>query len=146
MSSTKRRSRYAIATICAFSLVAAACGDDDDASDRRGHRGADDRDHGGRGHAGDHRGRGDAGHHGRRDAGHHRRRDHRPPLPPRAPAAPTGTPIKIGLVYSETGRTALTYGMTDGVANAWAEWVNTEMGGVNGHPVEIVARRRSEHR
>jgi branched-chain amino acid transport system substrate-binding protein len=52
--------------------------------------------------------------------------------------APTGTPIKIGLVYSETGRTALTYGMTDGVANAWAEWVNTEMGGVGGHPVEIV--------
>jgi branched-chain amino acid transport system substrate-binding protein len=51
---------------------------------------------------------------------------------------PTGTPIKIGLVYSETGRTALTYGMTDGVANAWAEWVNTEMGGVGGHPVEIV--------
>ena len=47
--------------------------------------------------------------------------------------------LKIGLVYSETGRTALTYGMTDGVAKAWAEWVNTEMGGLNGHPVEIVA-------
>jgi branched-chain amino acid transport system substrate-binding protein len=53
--------------------------------------------------------------------------------------AADGTPIKIGLVYAETGRTASTYSMTDGVAKAWAQWVNEEMGGVNGHPVEIVA-------
>ncbi len=61
------------------------------------------------------------------------------PTPTEPVVEATGTPIKIGLLYSETGRTALTYGMTDGVAKAWAEWVNTEMGGVNGHPIEIVA-------
>lgn len=53
--------------------------------------------------------------------------------------APTGTPIKIGVIYAETGRTGTVYNTIDDVANAWAEWVNTEQGGVNGHPVEIVA-------
>lgn len=53
-------------------------------------------------------------------------------------AAPTGTPIKIGIIYSETGRSALSYGTSDSAGTAWEEWVNTEMGGVNGHPVEVV--------
>src|SRR5262245_56047683 len=53
-------------------------------------------------------------------------------------APPTGTPISIGVAYAETGRAAGAYNMSDGVAKAWAEWVNEEMGGVNGHPVEIV--------
>ena len=52
---------------------------------------------------------------------------------------PTGTPVKIGVIYAETGRTGGTYNTVDDVANAWAEWVNTEQGGVNGHPVEIAA-------
>lgn len=52
---------------------------------------------------------------------------------------PTGTPVTIGVVYAETGRVAGAYGMSDDVAEAWADWVNLEMGGVNGHPVEIVA-------
>ena len=55
-------------------------------------------------------------------------------------AAPTGTPVKIGIVFSETGRTAATYGATGPLALAWAEWVNAEMGGVNGHPIEVVAK------
>jgi branched-chain amino acid transport system substrate-binding protein len=54
-------------------------------------------------------------------------------------AAPTGTPITIGVVFSETGRTAVTYDASGPVAEAWAEWVNAEQGGVNGHPVEIAA-------
>ena len=54
--------------------------------------------------------------------------------------APTGTPVKIGVIYAETGshRCARTTSVDD-VANAWAEWANTEQGGVNGHPVEIAA-------
>lgn len=134
MSSSKRRSRYAIAMMCAFSLVAAACGSDEAAQTAE-----------------------------TADTGETTEPAVTEPATtePAAtepavtepdttepattesvstePVPPTGTPVKIGLVYSETGRTALTYGMTDGVANAWAEWVNTEVGGVNGHPVEIVA-------
>jgi branched-chain amino acid transport system substrate-binding protein len=53
--------------------------------------------------------------------------------------APDGTPVTIGIVYSETGRSASTYGDVDSVGEAWAEWVNTEHGGVNGHPVEVKA-------
>lgn len=139
MSTMKRRSRYAIATMCAFSLVAVACGGDDDEG------GADTAAETATASA------------EATDAPATTAAEETPattaaetpattaaeetPATTAAEevAAPTGTPIKIGLVYSETGRTASTYGMTDGVANAWAEWVNTEMGGVNGHPVEIVA-------
>jgi branched-chain amino acid transport system substrate-binding protein len=139
MSITNRRSRFAIATICAFSLVAAACGGDDEET------GADTA------------AESESSSAEATAAPATTAAEETPPTTAgdEAPAttaaetpattaaeevaAPTGTPIKIGLVYSETGRTALTYGMTDGVANAWAEWVNTEMGGVNGHPVEIVA-------
>jgi branched-chain amino acid transport system substrate-binding protein len=137
MSTMKRRSRYAIATICAFSLVAVACGDDDES-------GADSA------------AESDTATAETTAAPATTAAEETPATTaaetpattageetPATTAAeevapPTGTPIKIGLVYSETGRTALTYGMTDGVATAWAEWVNTEMGGVNGHPVEIV--------
>lgn len=51
----------------------------------------------------------------------------------------TGTPITIGVVYSETGRTGAAYQAADDVANAWADWVNSEEGGVNGHPITIAA-------
>lgn len=51
----------------------------------------------------------------------------------------TGTPVTIGVVYSETGRTGAAYNASDDVAKAWAEWVNTEKGGVGGHPVTIAA-------
>jgi branched-chain amino acid transport system substrate-binding protein len=54
-------------------------------------------------------------------------------------AKPTGTNIVLGVVYSETGRTGNAYGNSDDVAKAWAQWVNNEQGGVNGHPVEIAA-------
>jgi branched-chain amino acid transport system substrate-binding protein len=51
---------------------------------------------------------------------------------------PKGTPIKIGLLYAAT--TASSYYAAPSVANAWASWVNSKMGGVNGHPVQIVAQ------
>lgn len=44
------------------------------------------------------------------------------------------------MVFSDTGRSAPAYDTVDSVAAAWAEWVNTEMGGVNGHPVEVIAK------
>jgi branched-chain amino acid transport system substrate-binding protein len=130
MTTIRSRSRFAIATICAFSLVAAACGGDDDES------GADTAVESDTGTA-------------ETTAAPATTAAEATPATTAAEvtpattaagevAAPTGTPIKIGLVYAGTGRTALTYGMTDGVANAWAQWVNTEMGGVNGHPVEII--------
>lgn len=50
----------------------------------------------------------------------------------------TGTTVKIGVLHGETGRTAGTYNTVDDVARAWADWVNSEMGGVGGHVVEIV--------
>jgi branched-chain amino acid transport system substrate-binding protein len=47
--------------------------------------------------------------------------------------------VTVGVVYAETGRTGATFNTVDDVANAWADWVNTERGGVGGHPVEIMA-------
>jgi len=110
MSFKNRRSRLAIATICVTSVFAAACSDDD--KDSAPETTAAPETTGG---------------------------TETTMAPETTMAAPTGTEIVIGLVYSETGRTAGTYGSTDTVANAWAEWVNTEMGGVNGHPVKIAA-------
>jgi len=139
MSRSKRRSQFAIATICAFSLITAACGGDDEdtatteaatatteaedtattVAEDTATTVADDT--------------------ATTEAAETATTEAAETATTEAAGEATGTPIKIGLVYSGTGRTALTYGMTDGVANAWAEWVNTEMGGVNGHPVEIVA-------
>jgi len=52
--------------------------------------------------------------------------------------APTGTPIKIGLIYTATGGFEV-FRPAKTVADGWADWINLEQGGVNGHPVEIVA-------
>lgn len=51
---------------------------------------------------------------------------------------PTGKPITIGVVATATGPTAGPYSGIEGVANAWASWINESQGGVNGHPVKIV--------
>lgn len=61
------------------------------------------------------------------------------------PAAPeqtgeaAGTTIKIGLLYSETGRTASSYNTSDDVALAWTAHANSTKNGANGHPVEVIA-------
>lgn len=54
------------------------------------------------------------------------------------PAKPAGSTIKIGLISAETGTASSAYKNSPIVAKAWERWVNTEMGGVGGHPVEVV--------
>jgi len=129
MSHKKSRNRVAIAALAALSLVAASCGgDDDDAAEPATEEPAAEEPAAEEPAA-------------EEPAAEEPAAEEPAAEEPAAeePMVADGTPIKIGLVYSETGRTAATYGMTDGVAKAWAQWVNEEMGGVNGHPVEIVA-------
>ena len=54
------------------------------------------------------------------------------------PAKPAGSTIKIGLITAETGNASSAYKNAPIVAKVWEKWVNTEMGGVGGHPVEVV--------
>ena len=56
------------------------------------------------------------------------------------PAEPTGSPITIGMALGETGNSSSTQKFTRAVAEAWAEHVNTELGGINGHPVNLVIK------
>jgi branched-chain amino acid transport system substrate-binding protein len=53
---------------------------------------------------------------------------------------PTGSPITIGMAVGETGSSGSSQKFARPVAEAWAEYVNTEFGGINGHPVELVAK------
>jgi branched-chain amino acid transport system substrate-binding protein len=144
MSRITRRSRYAVATLCAFTLIAAACGDDDDEGGDATEETAETADTADTASATSTEAPATTEVTSTTEPAATEASGTDAPATTTAaegstaPAAPTGDPIKIGLVYSETGRTALTYGMTDGVAKAWAEWSNTEMGGVAGHPVEIV--------
>jgi len=55
-----------------------------------------------------------------------------------AQPAPTGTPIKIGVLVDQSGPPAAEYKESAGVATAWAKWANETQGGVNGHPVELI--------
>ncbi len=55
-------------------------------------------------------------------------------------AAPAGSEITIGFAIGETGGSSSTQRYARPVAEAWAEWVNTEIGGINGHPVNLVVR------
>lgn len=139
MTTIRRRSRYAMATICAFSLVAAACGGDDESGDDTAVESETATAETTAAPATTAAEEAPATTAAEESPATTAAEETPATTAAEEVAPPTGTPIKIGLVYSETGRTASTYGMTDGVANAWAEWVNTEMGGVNGHPVEIVA-------
>ncbi|WP_026926474.1 ABC transporter substrate-binding protein [Granulicoccus phenolivorans] len=62
----------------------------------------------------------------------------RPAGPASQGPTPTGDPVKIGLQYSEVPGFQQ-FAASKQVADAWTQWVNNEMGGVNGHPVEIIA-------
>lgn len=53
-------------------------------------------------------------------------------------ATPTGTPIKIGMIGSNSGSQAATCDQGATVGPAWAAWVNAN-GGINGHPVEMTS-------
>jgi branched-chain amino acid transport system substrate-binding protein len=138
---TIRGARVLIAAFSVLSLVAAACGDDDDADEGAATTGGDSATTAG--DTGTTAGgatttAGETGTTGPATTGGETGTTG-PATTGGAAEPPTGTPVKIGVIYAETGRTGAVYNMIDDVANAWAEWVNTEQGGVGGHPVEIVA-------
>ena len=60
--------------------------------------------------------------------------------PSSAAATPTGTPIKIGVIASTTGPQASSNSQGATVGPAWARYVNEQLGGINGHPVQVVVK------
>jgi branched-chain amino acid transport system substrate-binding protein len=52
-------------------------------------------------------------------------------------APPTGTPLKIALVVDKSSPSSGGQKSSEDVAKAWVENVNTKLGGVAGHPVEL---------
>jgi len=59
-----------------------------------------------------------------------------PDLLPPKPIVADGTPIKVGMINTDTGPTNAFPELT-GAARAGVEWINTELGGVDGHPLEL---------
>ena len=55
-------------------------------------------------------------------------------------ATPTGSPIKIGVIATTTGAQASGCNQGATVAPAWADWINKEKGGINGHPVQVTVK------
>ncbi len=62
-----------------------------------------------------------------------------PVAAPAAIAKPAGAAVKVGYISAETGNASSAYKNGVGVANIWAKWVNAEMGGIGGRPVEILS-------
>ena len=129
----------AAALVAVLALVAGACGDDDDSGrrhDRRrgGHHRRRQRDTTAAGGTETTAADGDRDHRSRRD------RDHRRAAEETTPAEPTKSPITIGMAVGETGTSGSTQKFARPVAEAWAEHVNTELGGINGHPVNLVVK------
>lgn len=52
--------------------------------------------------------------------------------------APKGSTIKIGLIVSETGSAASSSSQAATVAPAWVRYVNEQLGGIAGHPVQVI--------
>lgn len=55
-------------------------------------------------------------------------------------ATPSGSPIKIGVIATTTGPQASGCNQGATVAPAWADWINKEKGGINGHPVQVTVK------
>jgi branched-chain amino acid transport system substrate-binding protein len=55
-------------------------------------------------------------------------------------AAPTKSPITIGVITSVTGVGGTSEKYSATTAQGWANWVNQAMGGINGHPVKLIAK------
>ena len=53
---------------------------------------------------------------------------------------PTGSPITIGMALGETGGSSSNQKFSRPVAEAWAEHVNSALGGIDGHPVNLVIK------
>jgi branched-chain amino acid transport system substrate-binding protein len=51
-------------------------------------------------------------------------------------AAPTGAPIKFGVIVSQSGPDSSSLAIGANVYKAWASWTNAN-GGINGHPVQV---------
>ncbi len=54
--------------------------------------------------------------------------------------APTGSPIKIGVIASLSGPQAPSSNQGATVAPAWADYINKDLGGINGHPVQVIVK------
>ena len=54
--------------------------------------------------------------------------------------APTGSPIKIGVIATLSGPQAPSSNQGATVAPAWADYVNKDLGGINGHPVQVIVK------
>jgi len=52
---------------------------------------------------------------------------------------PTGSVIKIGVIGSNSGPQASSASQGATVGPAWAEYVNNDLGGINGHRVEVIS-------
>ena len=55
-----------------------------------------------------------------------------------AASAASGAPVTVGVIYTATSQNGNTPGITIG-ANAAADYVNSQLGGINGHPVKVLA-------
>jgi branched-chain amino acid transport system substrate-binding protein len=55
-------------------------------------------------------------------------------------AAPTKSPLTIGVITSITGVGGTSEKYSATTAQGWANWVNSAMGGINGHPVKLIAK------
>jgi len=58
-------------------------------------------------------------------------------LMPDTPEVATGDPIRIGMINNSSGPAAA-FPEIARAAEVGAEWVNAELGGIDGHPIEIV--------
>ena len=53
---------------------------------------------------------------------------------------PSGSPIKIGVIATLSGPQASSSNQGATVAPAWADYVNKDLGGINGHPVQVIVK------
>lgn len=51
-------------------------------------------------------------------------------------AAPTGDPLRVGIICACSGPVAGTFGGIPQLSSAWEQWTNAH-GGINGHPVKV---------
>jgi branched-chain amino acid transport system substrate-binding protein len=55
-----------------------------------------------------------------------------------AASAPSGAPVTVGVIYTANNQAGNTPGIQTG-ANAAAAYINSQLGGINGHPVKVLA-------
>jgi branched-chain amino acid transport system substrate-binding protein len=118
-----RRWARAAALVAVFAVVAGACGDDDDDATTEATSAAAETTAG-----------------GTETTAAGGAETTAPAAEETTPVEPTGSEITIGMAVGETGGSGSTQKFARPVAEAWAEYVNTELGGINGHPVNLVVK------